>query len=80
MAFFCEWSISRDVTALNGLTDIFNFVAKLMPAATPGSLKPDVDVAIMAFLLKQNGYPAGERPLSYDEAAKSSVALRFYGK
>ncbi|MDE1923279.1 MAG: transporter substrate-binding domain-containing protein, partial [Gammaproteobacteria bacterium] len=62
------------------VSDIFNFVAKLMPAATPGSLKPDVDVAIMAFLLKQNGYPAGERPLSYDEAAKSSVALRFYGK
>ncbi len=62
------------------VSDIFNFVAKLMPAATPGSLKPDVDVEIMAFLLKQNGYPAGAQPLSYDEAAKSSVALRYYGK
>lgn len=62
------------------VSDIFNFVAKLMPAATPGSLAPDQDVAIMAFLLKQNGYPAGANDLTYGEAAKSSVPLRYYGK
>jgi polar amino acid transport system substrate-binding protein len=39
------------------LSDIFNFVAKLMPAATPGSLTHEQDVQIMAFILQQNGYP-----------------------
>jgi polar amino acid transport system substrate-binding protein len=62
------------------VSDIFNFVAKLMPSATPGSLPPDVYVAIMAFILQQNGYPAGSRELTYDEAMKSSVPIRYYGK
>ncbi len=62
------------------VSDIFNFVAKLMPSATPGSLPPDVYVAIMAFILQQNGYPAGSRELTYDEAMTSSVPIRYYGK
>ncbi len=60
--------------------EIFNFVAKLMPAATPGSLPPDQDVTIMAFILKQNGYPAGAQELTYADAQKSRVPLRYYGK
>jgi polar amino acid transport system substrate-binding protein len=60
--------------------DIFNFVAKLMPPGTPGSLTHDQDVVIMAFLLQQNGYPPGTKELTYDEAEKSSVPLRYYGK
>ena len=62
------------------VSDIFNFVAKLMPAGTPGSLTHDQDVQIMAFLLQQNGYPPGTKELTYDEAEKSSVPLRYYGK
>jgi len=62
------------------VSDIFNFVAKLMPAATPGSLTPDEDVIIMAFILQQNGYPAGNKQLTYEEAAKSKVAIRYYGR
>jgi hypothetical protein len=62
------------------VSDIFNFVAKLMPSATPGSLPPDLYVAIMAFILQQNGYPAGLRELTYDEAMTSSVPIRYYGK
>jgi polar amino acid transport system substrate-binding protein len=60
--------------------DIFNFVAKLMPPGTPGSLTHEEDVLIMAFLLQQNGYPPGTKELTYDEAEKSSVPLRYYGK
>jgi polar amino acid transport system substrate-binding protein len=60
--------------------DIFNFVAKLMPPGTPGSLTHDQDVVIMAFLLQQNGYPSGTKELTYDDAEKSSVPLRYYGK
>jgi hypothetical protein len=62
------------------VSEIFNFVAKLMPSATPGSLPPDLYVAIMAFILQQNGYPAGPRELTYDEAMTSSVPIRYYGK
>ena len=62
------------------LSDIFNFVAKLMPAATPGSLTHEQDVQIMAFILQQNGYPAGSKELVYEEAEKSKVAIRYYAK
>lgn len=62
------------------LSDIFNFVAKLMPAATPGSLTHEQDVDIMAFLLQQNGYPAGSKELVYEQAEKSKVPIRYYGK
>ena len=62
------------------IRDIFNFVAKLMPPGTPGSLPHDQDVLIMAFLLQQNGYPSGTKELTYDEAEKSNLPLRYYGK
>ena len=62
------------------VSDIFNFVAKLMPAATPGSLTQAQDVDIMAFLLKQNGYPAGAKELTYAQASTSSVPMLYYGE
>ena len=62
------------------VSDIFNFVAKLMPAATPGSLSQEQDVQIMAFILQQNGYPPGGKALVYADAETSKVPLRYYGK
>jgi mono/diheme cytochrome c family protein len=62
------------------LSDIFNFVAKLMPAGTPGSLTHEQDVVIMAYLLQQNGYPSGAQELTYEQAEKSKVPIRYYGK
>jgi len=61
------------------ISDIFNFVAKLMPAATPGSLSHEQDVQIMAYILQQNGYPAGSKELVYEDAEKSKVPMRYYG-
>jgi mono/diheme cytochrome c family protein len=60
--------------------DIFTFVAKQMPAAEPGSLPADLYVQIMAFILQQNGYPAGAVELTYEGADKSKVPMRYYGK
>jgi polar amino acid transport system substrate-binding protein len=60
--------------------EIFRFVAKLMPAQKPGSLSDEQNVAIMAFLLKQNGYPAGSEELTYDGAMKSRVPILYYGE
>ncbi len=62
------------------VSDIFNFVAKQMPAATPGSLSHQQDVEIMAFILQQNGYPPGAKELVYEEAERSQVPIRYHGK
>jgi hypothetical protein len=50
-----------------------------MPATQPGSLEHDDYVQIMAFLLQQNGYPAGSRALAFDSAQNSSVPLLYHG-
>ncbi len=59
--------------------DIFNIVAQNMPAADPGSLGHDDYVEIMAYLLQQNGYPAGSKPLDFDGASASKVPLVYRG-
>ncbi len=60
--------------------DIFTIVSQNMPASQPGTLPPDDYVQVMAFLLQQNGYPAGSKPLTFDEAAASKVPLVYRGK
>ena len=62
------------------LSEIFNFVAKLMPAATPGSLTHEQDVLIMAFILQQNGYPPGSQELVYEAPRNPWFQCRYYGK
>jgi len=57
--------------------DIFNIVSKNMPATQPGSLPHDTYVEIMAFLLQENGYPAGDKALSFDEAKESTVPVIY---
>ncbi len=37
-------------------------------------------VEIMAFLLQQNGYPAGSTALTFEEAKESKVQLIYRGK
>ena len=57
--------------------DIFTILTHNMPASDPGSL-PRLDyVEVMAFLLQQNGYPAGKKALLYDEAMRSKVPLVY---
>ena len=60
--------------------DIFNIVVKNMPSTQPGSLSHDDYTQIMAFILQQNGYPAGPAPLVFDAALTSQVPLIYRGK
>lgn len=60
--------------------DIFSVVANEMPATQPGSLPRDTYVEIMAFLLQENGYPAGSQALTYDEAMHSTAMFISEGK
>jgi polar amino acid transport system substrate-binding protein len=46
------------------IADIYGFVSQQMPAGAPGSLSPTVYASIMAFILKENGHPAGDKPLT----------------
>lgn len=57
--------------------DIFAIVHKNMPAMAPGSLPKQTYVEIMAYLLQQNGYPAGKKPLTYAKADASTVPLIY---
>ena len=60
--------------------DIFNIVVKNMPSTQPGSLSHDDYTQIMAYILQQNGYPAGSNPLVFDAALTSNVPLIYRGK
>ena len=61
------------------LGEVFTVVSQQMPATDPGSLQHDEYVDIMAYLLQQNGYPAGDVALGFDGAAGSVVPLRWHG-
>ncbi|MFT3761062.1 MAG: c-type cytochrome [Pseudoxanthomonas sp.] len=54
---------------------IFSYVAYQMPGGSPGSLEHDQYVKLMAFILNENGYPAGNQPLTFDDALHSEVPL-----
>ncbi len=54
---------------------LMQFIATQMPQTKPGSLTPTQCSDIMAFILKQNGYPSGDTPLSADDPALGEVDL-----
>ena len=60
--------------------DIFTIVSENMPATQPGSLEHTDYVQIMAFLLQQNGYPAGSTELQFDATKTSQVPFLYHGK
>ncbi|MGH8148333.1 MAG: c-type cytochrome, partial [Rhodanobacteraceae bacterium] len=55
------------------VSDIFTIVANNMPADQPGSLDHKTYVQVMAYVLQQNGYPAGTQALTYEGAMKSKA-------
>lgn len=44
--------------------DLRDIIATQMPFSAPGSLKPDQVLAVLAYILQQNKYPAGDTPLT----------------
>ncbi len=57
------------------VSDIFKYMTNLMPAGNPGSLTHDQYVDVMAFLLRENGNPAGSTPLGYNAALHSHAPI-----
>jgi len=44
--------------------DLRDIIATQMPLTSPGSLKPPEVLEVLAYILQQNKYPAGETPLT----------------
>ncbi|HEX4117793.1 MAG TPA: cytochrome c [Rhizomicrobium sp.] len=59
-------SVFGEMANAQGLTAdaLLDVIANTMPQSDPGSLKPDDYNAVTAYILQQNGYPAGSAPLA----------------
>ena len=57
------------------VNDLFERVEKTMPGDAPGSLSPQVDADIVAYLLQQNKFPAGSEELKADTTALKAVTI-----
>jgi polar amino acid transport system substrate-binding protein len=59
----------------NTVGSIFSFLSTQMPDGNGGSLSHTQYEQVMSYLLKRNGYPAGNTALAYDAASASTVPL-----
>ena len=66
--FFANWGHG----SVGALAD---YVGRAMPQMAPGTLEPQEKVAIVAFLLKSNGMPAGAKPLPADAATLGAIMI-----
>lgn len=57
------------------LGDLYDYVGRAMPQFAPGTLTPQDDARLLAFLLKANGMPAGAAPLPADSVALHAIAF-----
>jgi len=57
---FGEMATAQSLT-VDALLDV---ITNTMPQSDPGSLKPEENAAVTAYILQQNGYPAGSTPLA----------------
>lgn len=66
--FIANWSRAP----IGNLND---YIARAMPQFAPGSLKPDETASIIAYLLKQNGLPAGTGALPAGGTGMARIML-----
>jgi polar amino acid transport system substrate-binding protein len=68
---FGEMATAQGLTA-DALLDV---IANTMPQSDPGSLKPDDYNAVTAYILQQNGYPAGTAALAKGAAGMKDAKV-----
>jgi mono/diheme cytochrome c family protein len=56
--------------------DLFYIVRTLMPYSQPGKLNKQEYLDVVVYVLKVNGYPAGERELPLDPALLKKLVLK----
>jgi len=57
------------------VNDLFDRIAKTMPGDAPGSLSPEVNADITAYILQANRFPAGAQELKADAVAMKAIAI-----
>jgi mono/diheme cytochrome c family protein len=55
--------------------DVYEAVSTQMPMGKPGSLSPSAYAAIIAYLMQQNGHPAGSKQLTSAAAARATEKM-----
>ena len=57
------------------VADLFTLIRTSMPLSAPGSLKDPEYLDIVAYILKFNGYPAGDRELGPDDQVLKQIVM-----
>lgn len=57
------------------LGDLYETISTAMPANAPGTLKAEEYADVLAFFLRESGYPAGERELPVSADALKQIAI-----
>ena len=57
------------------LYDLYQVTQSTMPVNAEGTLSPATMADLLAFLLRENGYPAGDEPLPPDPEALKAIRL-----
>ncbi len=65
----------RLVWAGSTVGDLFQSISTLMPKDDPGNLSPEEYSAIISYMLRENGYPAGEEDLPADASALGYIRI-----
>ena len=55
--------------------EMFDFVSTTMPEGNPGSLDPEQYADVLAYILRENGYPSGDDELPADGSALQDVRI-----
>jgi mono/diheme cytochrome c family protein len=66
--FAANWS-RKPVGAL------YDYIGRAMPQFAPGTLPPEENASVVAYLLKANGMPAGSRTLPANSAALQRITF-----
>ena len=66
--FIANWGRSR-------LSALYNYLGHAMPQFAPGQLKPDDNARLIAFLLRENGYAVGGKPLPTDPVILAGISV-----
>ena len=55
------------------LGNLFDYLGRAMPQTAPGTLTPQENAELIAFILRENGAPAGNRVLPSESAALQRI-------
>jgi mono/diheme cytochrome c family protein len=59
--------------------DLFLTMSTLMPEDNPGSLSPEEYADIIGYMLRENGYPAGDGDLAADASTLQDIRIEVTG-